>query len=447
MNFSKTEFKDTPIGRIPKEWEVLLLGKYIDVYSGFAFKSNDFLSDKNKGIPIVKIGNLQNGIIKIGKNTSYVSEKFYKELPDFQLHLGDVLIALSGATTGKISVVPNDIGLILVNQRVGKFKILDTSKYFEWFFYYFAQSGIFKKFVLRNIGQSAQGNLSPLLLKKVLIPLIPLPEQKKIAEILGTVDEAIQKVDEAIEKTERLKKGLMQDLLTKGIPSRQQTVDSRLGKEKREFKDTEIGRIPKEWEVVRLGEIVSKLQNGFASGKRDENGVVQIRMNNITTDGRLILDKYIRVPFPANIEEWLLKPGDFLFNNTNSIDLVGKSTIFKTASFPCTYSNHFTLIKIKSDIALPNFVLYNFILLWQKRFFKSIAVRYVGQAEVRREFLVKIKLPLPPLSEQERIVKILTTIGKNLELLRKREKRYQRIKKGLMNDLLTGRRRVKYDIQ
>jgi len=207
------DFKDTEIGRIPKEWEVVELGTYIDVFSGYAFKSEDFLADRSKGVPIIKIGNLQNGKVIVDDKTSFVPGDFYENLSDFQLHYGDVLIALSGATTGKIAVVDRNIGLALVNQRVGKFKILN-SNILQKFFYFLAQSDRFKRFVLRNIGQSAQGNLSPNQVKKLKLPLPPLPEQKEIAEILSTVDKRLELLRNKKEKLERIKKGLMNDLLT-----------------------------------------------------------------------------------------------------------------------------------------------------------------------------------------------------------------------------------------
>ncbi|MBA7619470.1 hypothetical protein ES703_26809 [subsurface metagenome] len=207
-------FKDTKIGRIPKEWEVVRLGDYIDMYSGYAFKRQDFLSDKSNGTPIIKIGNLQKGSIIIDEETDYVSKDFYEKLPDFQLHHGDVLIALSGATTGKVSVVDKDLCLALVNQRVGKFKILSPEKVTQEYFYYLSQSDTFKKFVFRNIGQSAQGNLSPNQIKNSEILLPPLPEQKKIAEILSKVDERMKLLKEKKKKLDRVKKGLMNGLLT-----------------------------------------------------------------------------------------------------------------------------------------------------------------------------------------------------------------------------------------
>lgn len=213
------------------------------------------------------------------------------------------------------------------------------------------------------------------------------------------------------------------------------------------FKQTEIGRIPKEWEVVRLEKVIKEIRNGFASGKRDDNGIVQIRMNNVTTDGHLIFDSFLKVPIPENINEFLLKENDFLFNNTNSIDLVGKSTIFKKASFPCTFSNHFTRIRFTKEI-LPDWVLLHFISLWRKGFFKSVAIRHVGQSAVQTKFITNIQLPLPPLSEQQKIAEILSTADEAIQKVDEAIEKTQRLKQGLMQTLLTkGIQKGRFKIQ
>ena len=187
------------------------------------------------------------------------------------------------------------------------------------------------------------------------------------------------------------------------------------------------------------------IKNGFASGKRDDNGIVQIRMNNITTDGRLLLGSYLKVPIPENIDTWILKTNDFLFNNTNSIDLVGKSAIFKEASFPCTFSNHFTRIRFKENLVLPEWVLYHFITLWEKNYFRSVAIRHVGQAAVHSEYLLKLKIPCPPLTEQHQLKGIFSTIIRKLELERNEKVKLEMVKQGLMDLLLSGKVRVKVD--
>lgn len=154
----------------------------------------------------------------------------------------------------------------------------------------------------------------------------------------------------------------------------------------KEHNETAIRSTPQDWEIIKLEKLIKEIKNGFASGKRDDKGIVQIRTNNVTTDGHLILDSFIKVPIPESIGDFLLKNGDFLFNNTNSIDLVGKSAIFKKTPFPCTFSNHFTRIRFVEDVS-PEWVLSHFVTLWRKKYLKSIAIRHVGQSAVQTKFL------------------------------------------------------------
>ena len=203
-------------------------------------------------------------------------------------------------------------------------------------------------------------------------------------------------------------------------------------------KQNGTGALPRQWKLVQLGDVVREVRNGFASGKRDEKGIVQIRMNNVTTDGHLIFDSYLKVPIPENLDEWILEKGDFLFNNTNSYDLVGKSTIFGDAPFPCTFSNHFTRIRFKRDLVLPELILYHFLVLWRKGYFKSVAIRHVGQSAVHTKYLLRLKLPLPPLPEQKKIAEILSTVDGAIQKVDEAIEKTQRLKKGLMQELLMG---------
>ncbi len=208
-------------------------------------------------------------------------------------------------------------------------------------------------------------------------------------------------------------------------------------KAKTKFKKTLIGEIPEDWEVIRIRDIIIEVKPGFASGKRDENGIIQLRMNNITTDGRVVLDEYLKVPIPKNVENYLLKPGDVLFNNTNSVDLIGKTAIFRGECDFCTYSNHITRIRVKQDVVIPEWVMYYFIKLWSEGYFRQICVRHVGQAGIRKENLLNTKIPLPPLPEQKKIAGILRTVDEAIEKTDLAIEKTERLKKGLMQRLLT----------
>jgi type I restriction enzyme S subunit len=247
--------------------------------------------------------------------------------------------------------------------------------------------------------------------RKLKIFLPPLKEQKAIAQILSTSDKAIQKVDEIIAKTERLKKGLMQKLLTKGI-------------EHKEFKDTEIGKIPKEWKVVKLEDVVEIWDKYRVPVKeRDRrpgpfpycgaNGVIDY-IDGYTHDGKFVL---------------LAEDGGFFGSFENSAYIMqGKFWA----------NNHVHILKAIEGVLINEFLMFylNFINLIP---FLTGSTR----PKLTQEDMRKIPILLPPLSEQQKIVEILSTIDKKLELERKRREKLEKIKKGLMNDLLTGKIRIK----
>lgn len=162
------------------------------------------------------------------------------------------------------------------------------------------------------------------------------------------------------------------------------------------------------WDMVPLGELIESAQPGFASGKNVVDGVIQIRMNNVDTEGRLSFDTTRRVPATQKeLDKCALTVGDVLFNNTNSPELVGKCCMFKGHHETVVFSNHFTRLKSQPDKLDPKFLVYFLVAKWQQGLFAHICKRWVNQAAVQKERLFEVKIPLPPLSEQKRIAAIL----------------------------------------
>jgi len=162
------------------------------------------------------------------------------------------------------------------------------------------------------------------------------------------------------------------------------------------------------WQRVKLGEALADAQLGFACGERDPSGVIQLRMNNVTNDGRLDWTSFIRVPADAiTIQTYRLKRGDVLFNNTNSTDLVGKSALFENHDEPVVFSNHFTRLRTDAELIDASFLALWLQQQWQQRMFANICDRWIGQSAVQRNKLLALEMPLPPLPEQRRIAKLL----------------------------------------
>ena len=143
----------------------------------------------------------------------------------FILNEGDILIALTGATTGKISLVPKSVNGALLNQRVGKFSFYNDSLYKSFVMYYFITDE-FQNHIKINIMQSAQGNISPKQIETFPIPLPPLPEQQKIASILSAIDEKIEAEENKKKALEELFKTLLHNLMTAKIRVNQLEVTS-----------------------------------------------------------------------------------------------------------------------------------------------------------------------------------------------------------------------------
>ncbi len=167
--------------------------------------------------------------------------------------------------------------------------------------------------------------------------------------------------------------------------------------------------LPTGWKWTKLRDAISDLQPGFACGERDTTGVVQVRMHNVSTDGSFNWGELIRVPSSyTDMSKYWVEPGDVLFNNTNSVELVGKSTIFSGFTEPIVFSNHFSRLRTDPGALEADFLAKWLVLSWQQGLFASICNRWVGQAAVDRQKLLELTIPLPPLPEQKRIVTILS---------------------------------------
>jgi len=400
--------------KIPEGWEVVRLGEVVDLLrNGLVVKQS-----KEKGeFPITRIETISNEKIDTTK-LGYVTNLDEKLLNAYRMIKGDVLfshinslphIGKTGIYEGYPQLLMHGMNLLLLRANYSKL----NSKFLLYLFRLYRNRGIFKSMAKTAVNQASINQTE---LANLKIPLPPLPEQERIAEILSTVDEAIEKVGQKIEKTEGLKKGLMQKLLTEGIGHK-------------EFKDTEIGKIPKEWKLVRLGETI-----GYVKGKKPY----------------ILSEEYKEGYFPYLSTEYLRNNGKpkFAVPNDNVVlvedaDLIllwdGSNAGEFFMGKKGILSSTMVKIQLKKDIN----TIFLFYLLKTKEKGLSSQTRGTGIPHVDKNVLEDIKIPLPPLPEQEKIAEILSTVDRKLELEKRRKEKLERIKKGLMEELLTGKKRVK----
>ena len=195
------------IGEIPEHWDTYKLKRCSKFINGYAFNSNHF--NKDKGIPVIRIGDILNEQISF-ENIVYVQEN--NELEKFIVHKNDILIAMSGATVGKIGLYSSD-DIVYINQRVG---IIRATLY-NYIKRMFSTNGFIDYINLSSAG-SAQPNISSDGILNFNIPVPPINEQQSIADYLdqkcSEIDELISIKQQKIEKLKDYKKSLIFECVT-----------------------------------------------------------------------------------------------------------------------------------------------------------------------------------------------------------------------------------------
>jgi len=414
--------------KVPEGWERVRLGEVAKIQGGFAFKSSEFIED---GIPIIKITNIVNNKVIITDNPNYISTNNLKLYSNYILRRGDVLIALSGATVGKVGRII-EIKNSLLNQRVGRF-IVNNENLIQLYLYYLAIDEKLIKYILNNAPSSAQPNISPFFLEEFQILLPPLPEQQKIAEILETVDRAIEKTDKIIEKYKRIKQGLMQDLLTRGIDENGKIRSEKTHK----FKNSPLGRIPEEWEVGNIKDLAELNPKTKIDPKKLYPFV---EMDATPIMGK----KYRYINFRKGREGGTkFKRGDILIARITPCAENGKSLLVPLDIQVGIGSTEFIVFRAKENI--DNIFLFYLLISDHVR---TVAIGLMEGTSGRQRipnyvFEEVIKVAVPKFKfEQKRIAEILSQIDNTIEKEEAYKQKLERIKKGLMEDLLTGRVRV-----
>lgn len=266
---------------------------------------------------------------------------------------------------------------------------------------------------------------------KVSVVIPSLPEQRRIAEILSSVDEAIQATQAVIEQTRKVKQGVLNRLLTKGIDHTR-------------FKLTEIGEIPEGWTVKRLEDVCS-LSGGAGfpikyQGHQDlAFPFVKVSDMNLSGNEQFItawnntidetIAKALRArPFPE---------GAIIFPKVGAALLTNKRRILTRP----TFVDNNIMVAIPHQSMVSEFVYHFLCEVDFSKHVQSGAVPSINQATVGN-----ILIPVPPLTEQGEIANALRAIDQTCEQLLQEETEYEALKGALMSDLLTGRKRVTTDL-
>jgi len=323
----------------------------------------------------------------------------------------------------------------------GRFWTIDTAYYLTDFtesvprwLYYFLHT-----IDLRQMNEATGvPSLSRDLLYKIEIPTPPKHEQTKIAEILSTVDRAIEQTKALIAKQQRIKTGLMQDLLTRGIDERGNLRTEQTHK----FKDSPLGRIPDSWEVAPFGSRVESSAFGprFPSTAYSDSGnFALLRTTDLDDFGNISYNQMPRASLDMKaFQQHILERKDLLITRSGTI---GVPAVFEGFDIPVIPGAFIIRFRLVLKLAVPEY--------WRSYFNWEIGRhRLMLQAEggvqknLRGSAVNNMAMAFPSVNEQHAAVALLNQPAYDKQRLLHRLAKVQSLKSALMQDLLTGKKRV-----
>jgi type I restriction enzyme S subunit len=403
-------FKETEIGIIPEDWEVVKLGKTAIIIMGQSPPSETY-NTLGKGTPFLQgkseFGDISPNPVKYTTNPIKIARR------------GSVLISVR-APVGDVNAANMDY---CIGRGLASIFLRNGDNLFLMFLLYFLKNEITKKehgTTFKSINKSELNNLH--------VPLPPPLEQKQIAYVLSTVQDTIEKTEAVIHASKELKKSLLKYLFTYGLVSIQE-------KEKVVLKETEIGIISKEWDVMKLEKVSEILMGQSPQGKFyniDSNGLPLI--NGPADYG----NKFPKITKWTSTPTKICKKGDILFcvrGNT-----VGKLNI---SDAKYCIGRGVAAIRSKDRTSETLYIFYFF----EKEKHNILQLASSGGStfpNITKTQLKNLLLPVPNFYVQQKVVKILSLIDNKIHTEQNKKSALQQLFNTLLNNLMTGKIRVNH---
>ena len=392
---------------VPNGWDSKRLGDFASLIMGQSPTSDTYNDEKN-GTPFFQ-GKADFGV-------KYPKVRYWCTSPTKIAPIDSILFSVR-APVGAVNL--NNI-----EACIGRGLASISGKSIDNTFLY--QSLIHAKVKFEALGQGStfeaiNGNE----LKEFSLVCPPLPEQKKIASILTSVDEVIENTQKQIDKLQDLKKATMNELLTKGI-------------DHIEFKDSELGRIPKSWEVKSVGELYEDTK--YLTSDSNEMPLFSLTMEHglVSKPDRYIRDFLITDTSKDNYKS--VRKGELVMNPMN---LRWGAISAHYERFDVCVSKYYNVLRGRDD---QTSTLFYEALFQSKRFLNLYEKIAIGTLEEKKRVhwsdFQNIKVPVPPMQEQQRMETVIEHFLANISRVMDRNSKYKSLKKSLMQDLLTGKVRV-----
>lgn len=423
-----------------ENWQWREIGSFVKLTKGISYKSEDYGDEQNGAIFITLKCFSKGG----GFNQSGI--KYYKGAlaPEYLLQEGDLLIANTDLTRDG-DVIGSPLLLPLLDNRKEVVMSMDISRLDftseetdKKYIYYTLSLPSARKFMQENSSGSTVLHLKT---KNVPKLKVWLPADKEIqitiSKILTSIDRAIAQTEALIAKHQRIKTGLMQDLLTRGIDEHGQLRDPSTHR----FKSTPLGMIPEEWEVSNIGKISHRVTSGSRWWARyySDTGAKFIRIGNLTREHvnlRLQNIQHVQPPDSSEAKRTVLETGDLLISVTADLGIIG---IVPSDLGEAYINQHIALVKLDKEKINPYFI-GNLLSGFQAQKYFSLLNDSGAKAGLNLKAISAFPVVFPSdKKEQDRMAEIIQKTDGIIETQKSKRKKFLGLKAGLMRDLLSGR--------
>jgi len=403
-------------------WQSRPLGELATTTSGGtpSRKRKDYYGGS---IPWVKSGELNDDYIF--ETEEHITEAGLKNSSAKIFSSGTVLIALYGATVGKTSILRTDASTNQAVCGITPGPDLDAG-----YLRYHLIS--LRRELLSHRYGGAQPNISQQIVRNQKIAYPPLPEQKKIADILSTVQRAIEAQERIIQTTTELKKALMHKLFTEGLRNEPQ-------------KQTEIGPVPESWEVVKLETKADSFQYGTSvKCGYDLDGKAVLRIPNVVGGHVDPADLKFGKPKKNELGKLALERGDLLFVRTNGVkENAGRCSKFNGELADCYFASYLIRVRLDPTVLNPDFLNEYSRTEVGTSFLSGKAIRTAdGKFNINSGTLRTMLVPVPAIEEQEEIARTLALLDDKTNNALSKKTSLQDLFRTLLHELMTAKTRV-----
>ena len=357
------------------------------ISGGYAFKSNDFTDE---GTPIIRIGDISGNKVTINSGTAFIKE-YNKKLNKFIIEKGDILVALSGATTGKFGIYDED-RTALLNQRVAK--ISPKQNLNNRYLYHYMN--MLQVIIYSKALGCAQPNISPNDIGEIEIYIPPRSEQDRLSEILDKAQELIDKRKKQIEELDELVKSRFIEMFGDPINN------------------------PKGWEVKKLKDMSTKILSGNTPKGGSEvyvdEGIMFFRSQNVWKN-KLVLDDiaYIDKETHDRMLKSSLKNRDILMTKTGRINTenssLGRAAMFIGEDDSANINGHVYLVRLQEG-EVNEFVLFILTTNEYRDYIRSVCVGGIDKRQINKEHLEEFPIVYPPIELQNQFADFVKQVDK-----------------------------------